>query len=822
MGNISTRKSDGLVLLTLISLVLLFFLPLLVGIEKFFFDDIAFVFYPQQIFLARCLKDGVIPLWNPHICAGATPFYTHIFQGALYLINWPFLLFGSMERLCNFFWLVKAPLVFHYLLSAVFSFLLARVGLRLSRPGSFVLSIAYTFSPTMIYMATFPPEVFVQAWLPILCFFLIIYARSGRVFWLILGTIAFGISGASGDVPFVFHVVMITGLFGIGLMLLAFLSRDWQRLRRLIMGMVIIFVVGVLLCGIYWSNMLVGLRLLQEGAADDVARLSGIHQSLPPLYLITLFIPDFFGGVTSAHTWGAAFQVHLSLNDANLLGGLASLFLVFLGAFFVIRIRDNTKDTFSVKKLWWIFSGIFVVGIFTVLGRYTPVYVVLRALIPVLKMPYPLRFRSIECFALAGLMGTSVTLLKGREFRGHRSFGIFFLIFILLFAALVLIFPYRDSGRVFNPGWKHLTHLNDWAWFIMWPSLYFIIVGGILCFGIWLLKGKAFMRLLILLIIVELLFFAYGAFYYNQILNRRNRDFSATRYRGPDDHRIYRISKKWGQQIGEEGYMYRSLYSRSYFDNLAWIDGSFSMLGFDIKPLDRRFQNVLEKVTTGFPYEIRVRDWKTRFWTNMSVNRILSEEPVQISAVRKTGLIGGYRTYDLAAALPRIYFQDRWEAAGEVIQERALRENDLRVSGFCDSEIKLKCTGDMEEGGRGAGEEIDRFDRLQKANRLISADFSDPNRVELEVMVTIPAMLVMTDLWHPDWSILVDGRPRPLHRVNYLQRGLWCTSGTYRIIMEFRPESLSRGLFMTMSGILILIILIVISFRQAKSNNTAC
>ena len=124
------KKSDWMILLGVIGLTAAFFLPLLVGWGKLFYDDIAFVFFPQQVFLSRCLGEGIIPWWNPHLCAGATPFYAHIFQSSLSPLNWLFLFLGNLDPVRDFFWLIKVPLVLHYLLAAFFSYLFSRRGLR--------------------------------------------------------------------------------------------------------------------------------------------------------------------------------------------------------------------------------------------------------------------------------------------------------------------------------------------------------------------------------------------------------------------------------------------------------------------------------------------------------------------------------------------------------------------------------------------------------------------------------------------------------------------------------------------------------------------
>ena len=811
---------DFLFPLLLLGLIFIFLLPLLAGWEKMFFDDIAFLFYPQQVFLSRCLGQGVIPWWDPHICAGATPFYTRIFQSSLYPLNWLFLVLDRLNPGRDYFWLVRAPLALHYLLAAAFSFFFARIGLRLNRVGSFVLAAAYTLSPTMIYMSTYPPEVFVQAWLPLFCLCLLMFAKRGSRKWLAGGVLAFAFSSPGGDFPFFFHCVLTAGLFGAGLIVLFFIRREGRRAGRVIVGGILIFGLGALLAGIYWANMIEGLQNLGRAAAEEAEELSGPGQSLFPVYLITLFVPDFFGGVTSHHTWGAAFHIHCSLNDASLLGGLASFLLIVMGWYAGRRKEPVGSAEPSPRELWWTFFGIFIFSLFVVLGTYTPVYCVLRALIPILKMPYSIRFRSIECFAVAGLLGTSASLLWDREITKKFPLVLIYFSAVVAFVVLALIWPYRAREIRFSPGWNHISSLGDWPWLVRGPLLYLVAGGAILILGAKLARSRIFIRLLIILVVGECFFFAYRGLYQNRILNRRDEDISAVRYRGPAEHPEYRLVRKWISRALGNNDMHRWAYYRSYFDNLSWIDETLSTLGFDVKPLQERFQEAVERLVKGFPYELWPRDWSSWFWPNMSVRYAVTEKPVPFSKWKLINNTRLYYLYELSDVLPRFYFQDRWVTRDEDDEQlEALLDFDLRDAGYCSKDTW---------GARPLSEEYPRSEPLereewlehfalhQEENRIISADFSDPNRVELEVEVSRPSMLVLTDVWHRDWRVAMGKFGEALqkvYRINYLQRGVWCRPGNYKIVMQFLPSSLKRGLGMTAIGIAALIFLFLIVGR---------
>ncbi len=816
-------------------LLTLFFLPLLAGWEKFFFDDIAFFFYPQQSFLSRALVRGTIPWWNPHLAAGASPFYGHFFQSAISPLNWIFLILGGLDPVRDYLWLIKLPLTVSYLLSAWFSYLFCRRGLKLGRPGSFLFSLAYTLSPAMIYFSLCPPEVLIQAWLPLFCLCLIGFAKTGRLRWLILGAGAFALVSPSGDVPVVAHLLFITALFGLALIIPGLKRRDWKVVWRVAGGGIAFFGIGFLLAGVYWGNMISGLRMLGTETGETVEALSGLAQSMPPLYLVTLFLPDYFGGVTSYHTWGAAHRMNLTLNDANLLGGLFLLFLVFAG-FLSLSGRQGGDDRGrSLRQYWWGFFAIFLFGILVVLGRYTPAYGFFRVLIPVLRMPYPVRFRSIECFALAGLLGVSVELMA--RYRPPRLIrpAVIYLLFVLLLAGLALVSPYSDiRGTVFSPGFRQLTALGDWPWFIRGPVLYLILGACWLLLIAGVRGGKCLRTLLIVTSAGELIFFSYRAFYHNRVLNHRYRDMYAERYFGPDDDPVYQKILHWRPEREGEGGLYRRLYYRSYFDNLGWLDGSLSLLGFDIKPLDPRFQGIIEELTEGFPYEIKVKDWSSRFWLNMSGRYFLSPSRLIISHLGDEKRVNGDFAYRAAGALPRLYTIDRIIGCSEEEAVAELVGGDLREGVFVEGSNQLSVISDQWTGVGlrsdyrlpitdyksfvpGSEEEYSaHFEELQAANPITHLDFRDPNRVVIDAEISTPAMLVMTDVYHPDWRATLNGEPVPVHRVNYLQRGIWCPPGECRIEMVFRPSSIGPGLAITGAGLLALLGLIRLSFRSRR------
>ncbi|MCX6347944.1 MAG: hypothetical protein NTV79_00365 [Candidatus Aureabacteria bacterium] len=204
----------------------------------------------------------------------------------------------------------------------------------------------------------------------------------------------------------------------------------------------------------------------------------------------------------------------------------------------------------------------------------------------------------------------------------------------------------------------------------------------------------------------------------------------------------------------------------------------------------------------------------------MSVRDAILDAPSFFAGKRVQTPAGPWYFGKLADALPRCYFQDRWVVADEEQEFTALMNYDLRATAYCRREVwHVRPFADQYPAPEPLGEAewIEHFADLQKKNRVTAADFSDPNRMAFSVDVSQPCMLVVTDAWHPDWRVRVDGRGgEAVHRVNYLQRGVWCRPGRYQIVLEFLPSILRIGIPLTVAGLLGAFLLALSAIRPLK------
>ncbi|MCS6860783.1 MAG: hypothetical protein NZT92_10750 [Abditibacteriales bacterium] len=115
-------------------------------------------YYPWRLFAHRWLRQGIIPLWNPHAFCGA-PFLANGQSAVLYPLNFPFWL---MDPARAFGW--SAAL--HFFLAGCFTFLLAR-RYQLSPLASFLSAVTFAFCGWLVAWTSLPTLMNVATWLPL-------------------------------------------------------------------------------------------------------------------------------------------------------------------------------------------------------------------------------------------------------------------------------------------------------------------------------------------------------------------------------------------------------------------------------------------------------------------------------------------------------------------------------------------------------------------------------------------------------------------------------------------------------------------------------
>ena len=68
----------------------------------------------------------------------------------------------------------------------------------------------------------------------------------------------------------------------------------------------------------------------------------------------------------------------------------------------------------------------------------------------------------------------------------------------------------------------------------------------------------------------------------------------------------------------------------------------------------------------------------------------------------------------------------------------------------------------------------------------------------------------MTDAWHPNWSVFVNGQKVHLGRVNEAFRGIALSPGQYAIEMRYAPRTFALAKMITIGGLLIVCLVLML------------
>lgn len=72
------------------------------------------------------------------------------------------------------------------------------------------------------------------------------------------------------------------------------------------------------------------------------------------------------------------------------------------------------------------------------------------------------------------------------------------------------------------------------------------------------------------------------------------------------------------------------------------------------------------------------------------------------------------------------------------------------------------------------------------------------NHVEISATMRHPGFLVLLDLYHPDWTVSIDGKKGTVYQANYLFRAVYLPEGTHAVSFRYRPTAFYIGLVISL------------------------
>ena len=292
-------------------------------------------FYPWRLFASETLRSGYLPLWNPHQFCG-TPFVANSQSAVFYPLNLLFCLLPVAQAF-------GVSVLLHLFLTGAFAYLLLRSpAFSLSRAASLVGAVGWQLCHWQVAWLALPTFLCVSAWLP-LALLLVDRAASrptaARAVPLGLCLAVMLLAGHLQIGLYCFGLITAWAVFRI----LTHVKTQWPAL----LGCAAL--AAALAFGVAAPQLLPAVELARvshrAGGAPTLAAYQGyVRLALPPVHLVTLFLPGFFGSPTRGTYWGIQTNGGPGAYMENACyGGVLTLLLAFTGVAATWRQTATTR-----------------------------------------------------------------------------------------------------------------------------------------------------------------------------------------------------------------------------------------------------------------------------------------------------------------------------------------------------------------------------------------------------------------------------------------------------------------------------------------------
>ncbi|MBN1217590.1 MAG: YfhO family protein [Anaerolineae bacterium] len=361
--------------------------------------DLAPFLYPTYRFAAEHLRQGIIPLWNPHLYSG-TPFAADIQSGLFYPVN--LLVFLFVPNL-TYQWLEYLA-VFHLWLAGVTMYLCLRLLIPTQqaednspspRPivplAAFAGAIAFQFSDLFIVHFGNLNLIAVAAWLPLI-FLLFHHSLVKSSYGLAAaGGAVLAIATLAGHIQITLFILLTLGLYA--LWYFGFRMHGSGVTLALFRPLLLLLVTLLVTIGLSALLLLPAYQLSQYTPRAELPYAEATRYSLHPAQLVGLLVPNYFGRDPAMH-WGPWERVETGYI------GIITLMLAPVGALlYPGRIKG-------------FFVGLGIIALLLALGGYSLLHGWLYALVPGFdQLRAPARFILLLDFSLAALAACGLNQL---------------------------------------------------------------------------------------------------------------------------------------------------------------------------------------------------------------------------------------------------------------------------------------------------------------------------------------------------------------------------------------------------------------------------
>ncbi len=721
--------------------------------------DLVSFLYPLYRFAARNLRRGIVPLWNPYLYGGA-PFAADNQSGLFYPVNLLFFLlfpevtYSTMELLA----------VFHFFLAGAFMYICLRsLSLRgaerrsnlppsmhvqpgdcfatlamtgVSRSAALAGALAFMFSDLFVTHFGNLNMIAVAAWLPLI---FLSYHRAmteERPGMAVAAGAFLGIATLAGHIQITLFIALALVLYTL-----------YQGGRRLLHSLTRYLLPCCLVALCFAALALIpGYEMAGHTVRAEMSYQEASQYSLPPVGLVGLLIPGFFGR-GPAGFWGPWDRVEV--------GYVGVLPLILAGL--AVLLRRDRLTRFLV--------GLAVISLFLAFGGYTILHGWLYLVPGFDKVRAPARFIYLLDFSLAALAALGLdALLRPLDHRMRAVFHRLLKIAPWLWLAITLIglsLGYHAiltaQGRdatIFN---RTVSAVNGLVFFLLMLAASLVIL--------YLRRYRWGQRWAVGALAVGLIaldLFSMGAYtdleHNDPTVGFQHPEAIEFLKSDPGYYRIDTGTGVWDVWQPDASLLY-GIFDVSGIWNplqLADYDRYWDAVGLRGLRSSRLYDFVNAKYVIG--HKDVPLDWD-------KFVPVFDRDP-QVNIYLNT------------QALPRAILVHQAVAVPD--QESAFVQ--IQDPGFDPASSVVV------EGGR----PLD----VSPEGEVSSLDITAyrPNAIQLTAKTSAEAYLVLSEVYYPGWRAYVDGRAEPVLRANYAFRAVYLKPGYHEVRLVFEPLSWKVGL----------------------------
>jgi hypothetical protein len=401
-------KADRLAGAALVLLVVALFRESLLQGGVFYKRDIHLIWHPQVEGFVRAVFSGALPLWDPNPAFGQ-PLLADPGAQVLYPPTWLNLLIRPWAYYTHFAFA-------HVLLSGIAFHALARRW-GLSAGAALAGACAWVLSGPFLSLVDLWHHFASAAWIPAVFLAAERAAESRRARDVLLLSLAIGLQVLAGSAD----VCAMTLAALAGWVALIHLGPGrWRKGLPLLAVAVVALAVAAALSAGLW---LAALDVASHSSRRELPEAVRTYWSVHPVALLETLASGVPGRLPLSPPWRAALFENREPFLASLYLGLPAAGLV-AAAFAVPGIGGRRR---------WALAALGLVAVAVALGRHTPLFALVSALVPPLRvLRYPVKVMVLVAFAWAGLVAFGADVWR-RPTPGRR----WWLVVVLPLAVLV-------------------------------------------------------------------------------------------------------------------------------------------------------------------------------------------------------------------------------------------------------------------------------------------------------------------------------------------------------------------------------------------------